>query len=141
VTLFHKDKEIHVSYIAYQGKSCKKYLWIFRDFLIEKHNLRIDRTTMTRGIIRNNMTACKSYLFGKGNVLIAGEACGIMEAIDPAMATGKAAGESILKSIETGRSALECYLKNELLLFEKELGEKTVERIRSDLGFYWYDRL
>ncbi len=139
--LFHKDGEIQVCYIAYQGKSCKKYLSKFRDFLIEKHNLRIDKTTMTRGIMRSNMLALKKYLFGKDNVLIAGEASGIMEAIDPALASGKAAGQSVLKSLETGKSALECYMNNELLLFEKENAEKTVERIRSDLGFFWYDKV
>jgi flavin-dependent dehydrogenase len=139
-TVFFKDERIFVTTTVRQGKSSKKYLWLFRDILKEKHGLRIKKTVGTRGGIKNDMTGTKNYVFGRGNVLIAGEANGIIEGINSAMNTGKAAGEAILESIKTGKSALECFIGNKLLIAEKERGENLQADLEAKLGYNLYRR-
>ncbi len=86
---------------------------------------------MTRGIILNDMPPTRNYNFGKGNVLITDAASGILrdgEGITSTLVTGKAAGESILRSIECGKIPIECYLEHELLRSERDRCEKVYER-------------
>jgi flavin-dependent dehydrogenase len=58
------------------------------------------------------MAATGNYFLGEGNVLLAGEAGGFNrcgEGITSALVTGRAAGESILRAVQSGRSALASY--------------------------------
>ena len=119
-----KRDVITVTTTVNEGNSSKKHLRTFREMLEKKHGLKIAKTVSTNGHVKNNMTAKFNYIFGKGNVLIAGEANGIMESIDGALITGKAAGNAILKGIESGKSAMECYIEDESLISERERGEK-----------------
>jgi flavin-dependent dehydrogenase len=119
-----KVDNITVTTTVNEDKPSRKYLGIFKELLERKHGLKITKTVSTTGHVKNNMTDKNNYIFGKGNVLIAGEANGLMESIDAALITGKAAGNAVLKSIESGKSALECYIENESLIFERERGEK-----------------
>jgi flavin-dependent dehydrogenase len=142
-TVFHKDKEIHVTTGVKQGKYSKRYLKRLVEVLKEKHGLIIDRILTKRGIVLNDMIGMNNYIFGKGNVLITGEAAGILrggEGITSALITGKSAGESILRSIKTGKTALECYEEHELLISEREKCEQVLKDLEAFLGFNWYRR-
>jgi menaquinone-9 beta-reductase len=131
---FIKDKRISAVTTVRQGESSKKHLWRFRDILREKYGLRVEKVVETQGTIKNDMTVKKKYVFGRGNVLIAGEANGTIEGINSAMITGKAAGEAILKSIETGEPAIESLVKNDSLVCHKDRGEKIQEGFEAILG-------
>lgn len=123
-SVVQKRGNITLTTTVNEDKSSKKYLWIFKEMLESKHGLKITNTVSTTGHVKNNMTQMNNYIFGKGNILIAGEANGLMESIDAALITGKTAGTAILQSIESGKSALECFIKSESLISEKERGEK-----------------
>jgi flavin-dependent dehydrogenase len=58
------------------------------------------------------MSATENFCLGRGNVLLAGEAGGFNrcgEGITSALLSGRAAGECILRSAESGRTASEFY--------------------------------
>lgn len=139
-TVFSKDERIFVTTTVKQGKSAKQYLWKFRDLLIEKHGLNVKEIAGTRGCMKNDMTGKRTYSFGKGNVLIAGDANGVIEGINSAMNTGKTAGQAILESVKTGVPALECYVGKELLLAEQARGEMMLTGLESKLGYNLYCR-
>ncbi len=111
-TVFHKDGMIVVTTGAKKGESVKDYFAKYVQFLKDKHGLAIDKTVKSSGCILHDMSATNNYLLGRGNILLAGEAGGFnrcAEGITAALITGWAAGESILKSIETGSQACVFY--------------------------------
>lgn len=58
------------------------------------------------------MSATDNFYFGQGNILLVGEAGGFnrcSEGISSPLIMGKAAGEAILKSMESGQPALQYY--------------------------------
>jgi len=55
-SVLNKDNIIHVTTGAKQGESSKKYLKRLVEILKGKHGLKINRTTMKRGIVLNDMT-------------------------------------------------------------------------------------
>ncbi|MDB4433286.1 hypothetical protein N9166_00940, partial [bacterium] len=60
----------------------------------------------------HDMAATGNYFLGEGNVLLAGEAGGFNrcgEGITSALVTGRAAGECILRAVESGRPAFAYY--------------------------------
>ncbi len=64
------------------------------------------------GCAVHDMAATGNYFLGDGNVLLAGEAGGFnrcAEGITPALVTGRAAGECIVRAFESGRSAFASY--------------------------------
>jgi menaquinone-9 beta-reductase len=137
---FIKDKLVSAVTTVRQGKSSKKHLWQFRDILKEKYGLSVKRVVRTQGTIKNDMMVKRKYVFGRGNVLLAGEANGTIEGINAAMITGKAAGEAILKSIETGEPAIESLVKNDSLVCHKDRGEKIQEGFEAILGHSFFLR-
>jgi len=142
-TVFHKDMQIHVTTGCKQGKSPKEYQRRLVEHVSSKHGLKIDRTTIKRGIVLNDMVGRKNYIFGKDNVLITGEAAGMLrgaEGITSAMTTGKAAGESIVRSIEPAKTAFECFLEHEMLISEIEHCEQVLRDLEAAVGFNWYTR-
>jgi len=111
--VFLKDGRIVVTNGCGQGKPVKEYFDALRGHLQERHSLVIDETAASYGCVVHDMPAVDNFLTGKENVLLVGEAGGFnrcAEGITSALITGKAAGESILKSIQTGEYASEIYL-------------------------------
>jgi flavin-dependent dehydrogenase len=111
-TIFHKDGVITVVTGAAKGESAKSYFQVFRDHLEREHGLRVKETVSRHGIVLNDMSATENYCLGEGRILLAGEAAGFLrsaEGITPALISGQAASESILKSVESGRPAMDFY--------------------------------
>ena len=89
-------------------KTFKEHVGVLRD----KYGLVIDEQVMSSGCALHDMAATDNYYLGESNVLLVGEAGGFNrcgEGITSALITGKAAGQSILKSIDSGRPAMEFY--------------------------------
>jgi flavin-dependent dehydrogenase len=108
----HKDDMIIAVTGAEQKESAKELFREFRRFLEERHRLKVKETVKTHACVLHDMSATDNYFLGTDNILLVGEAGGFnraAEGITPALITGKAAGESILKSIETGEPALSFY--------------------------------
>jgi flavin-dependent dehydrogenase len=142
-TVFHKDKEMHVTTGVRQGESPKQFLKQFVDHLKEKHGLKIDKTTMTRGIVLNDMTATKNYHPGNGNIVLCGEAAGMLrggEGITSALITGKAAGESILTSMDTGKAPAAVFSTHEAYKSEIQQCELVHATGESVLGYNIFTR-
>jgi menaquinone-9 beta-reductase len=117
-SLLHKDSNIHLTVSNSKEETAKNSLNRFVKFLIDKHGLKIEKTTMTRGIVMNDMPYRENYLLGDENVLLVGEAAGFVRALDGitgALVSGKAAGESILESIKSGRTPIAHYSEHELV--------------------------
>jgi flavin-dependent dehydrogenase len=111
-TLIHKDGMIIAVTGAEQKESAKEYFARFRKFLEERHRLKVEETVKSHACVLHDMSATDNYFLGDRNILLVGEAGGFnraAEGITPALITGKVAGESILKSIETGEPALSFY--------------------------------
>ncbi len=111
-TVFHKDGVIVVVTGASEGESVKDYFAKYVQLLKDKNGLVIDRIVKSGGCVLHDMSATNNYLLGAGNILLAGEAGGFnrcAEGITAALVTGWAAGESVLKSIETGAQACGFY--------------------------------
>ena len=110
--VIHKDDMIVAVTGAEQKESTKEYFAKFRKFLEERHRLKVDKTVMSHACVLHDMSATDNFFLGVRNVLLVGEAGGFnraAEGITSALITGKAAGESILKSIKTGEPAFTFY--------------------------------
>jgi flavin-dependent dehydrogenase len=103
--------------------------------------LKIAEVIERHGIVLNDMSANENYYLGEGNILLAGEAAGFMrsaEGISPALITGKAAGEAIIKSMESGRPAMDFYPP--ATASEKEAC-RMIHKLNEDLaGFNMFTR-
>jgi flavin-dependent dehydrogenase len=111
-TVFHKDGRIIAVTGTRQGESVKECFGRFTAYLEETHGLVIEKTVEQYGCALHDMSATENYCLGEGNVLLAGEAGGFNrcgEGITSALVTGRAAGECILRSLDSGRSAFESY--------------------------------
>ncbi|MBU0733500.1 MAG: NAD(P)/FAD-dependent oxidoreductase [Proteobacteria bacterium] len=127
--VFQKDSRIIVTNGCSQQEPVKKYFYAFCGYLEERHSLVIDETVASYGCVVHDMPATDNFLTGKENVLLVGEAGGFnrcAEGITSALITGKAAGESILKSIQTGENASEIYLV---------AAKQEIERCKRAYGF------
>jgi flavin-dependent dehydrogenase len=110
--VIHKDGMIIAVTGAERTESAKEYFRKFREFLEQRHRLSVKETVKTHACVLHDMSATDNFFLGDGNTLLVGEAGGFnrcAEGITSALITGKAAGESILKSIETGEPALSFY--------------------------------
>jgi flavin-dependent dehydrogenase len=111
-TVFHKDANIIVVTGTRQGEPVKECFRRFTTFLEERHGLAIEKRVERSGCVVHDMSATNNYCLGEENVLLAGEAGGFNrcgEGITSALVTGRAAGESILRAVESGRSAFTSY--------------------------------
>ncbi len=111
-TVIHKDGMIVAVTGAKQEESVKDLFEEFRKFLEERHRLKVQETVKSHACVIHDMSATDNYFLGVRNVLLVGEAGGFnraAEGITPALITGRAAGESILKSVESGEPALTFY--------------------------------
>jgi flavin-dependent dehydrogenase len=142
-TVFHKDNEMHVTTGVRQGEMPRQFLKHFVDHLKEIHGLKIDKTTMTRGIVLNDMTATKNYHPGNGDIILCGEAAGMLrggEGITSALITGKAAGESILAGMDTGKAPAAVFSTHEAYKSEIQQCEMVHETAESVLGYNIFTR-
>jgi flavin-dependent dehydrogenase len=111
-TVFHKDGNIIAVTGTRQGEPVKELFKAFIAHLEERHGLVVERIVKRCGCSVHDMAATDNYRLGEGNVLLAGEAGGFNrcgEGITSAVLTGRAAGESVLRAIESGRSAFASY--------------------------------
>jgi len=90
----------------------KQYFTSLVNHLKTHHGLKIKARVSSGGCVIHDMAATNNFLTGKGNILFAGEAGGFNRAAEgftPALITGKAAAEAILKSMDTGQPPLSYY--------------------------------
>ena len=95
-----------------QGDPVKQCFKRFTAHLQERHGLVIEKREARYGCSVHDMSATSNYCLGAGNLLLAGEAGGFNrcgEGITSALISGRAAGESILRSLESGGSAFAFY--------------------------------
>ncbi len=112
-TVFHKEGKIIVVTGTRQGaepvRECFKN---FVAHLEERHGLVIEERVEQTGCGVHDMSATNNYCLGEGNVLLAGEAGGFNrcgEGITSALVSGQAAGESILRAVDSGGPAFATY--------------------------------
>jgi len=111
-TVFHKDGHIIAVTGTRQGESVKKCFGRFTAYLEGRHGLAIERRVERCGCAVHDMSATDNYCLGEGNVLLAGEAGGFNrcgEGITSALVTGRAAGECILRAVDSGGFAFASY--------------------------------
>ena len=111
-TVFHKDGKIIAVTGTRQGEPVKDCFKRFTAHLQEKHGLLIEKRVERFGCSVHDMSATGNYCLGEGNLLLAGEAGGFNrcgEGITSALLSGRAAGECIVSSVESGRPAFEFY--------------------------------
>jgi flavin-dependent dehydrogenase len=111
-TVFHKDGNIIAVTGTRKGEPVKECFRRFTAHLEEKHGLVIEKRVEQTGCSVHDMSATGNYCLGEGNVLLAGEAGGFNrcgEGITSALLTGRAAGECVLRSADSGRPAFEFY--------------------------------
>lgn len=115
-SVFHKDGKIIVVTGAKQPEPVKDYFQELVKYLKQSHGFVIREKLANYGCVLHDMSATNNFYLGDGNVLLAGEAGGFSralgEGISSAFVTGKASGEAILKSMESGRPALDHYKEN-----------------------------
>ena len=131
-SLLHKNGIIHLTVGGNQEQSCKKLFKVFRECLEEKRGLKIQAMVVTRGIVMNTMPYRSNYALGIGNTLLIGEAAGFVRGLDgiaSALVTGKAAGESILKSCANGLPAIGYYDVHGEIISEKKICEEAHRRL------------
>jgi flavin-dependent dehydrogenase len=139
--LLFRDNQIIATTRGRKPDSAKDYFCEFANYLREKHGLRVQKRVARQGCVIHDMPATNTFLTGKGKVLLAGEAGGFIhsgEGISSALITGKAAGESILKSMDTGESPLGFYEK----AVAQEITEckKAIKFMEKTFGVNPFDR-
>ncbi len=109
-----------------KGKKIRPFLSRYTEFLENKFNLKCGRLVRKSGCLGNNMCPEGRFYLGKGNVLLAGEAAGFLnafgEGISCALSTGLFVAEAISKGIKSNNNALELYTE----LTKRERRETTV---------------
>ena len=83
------------------------------EFLMKNFGLKITRELATEGCMANTMTAFNRFFPGRGRVLMAGDAMGLMhqggEGISCALASGGYAAEAVARAVNGGDDALKVY--------------------------------
>jgi len=85
-------------------------------YLEEKHGVRLSPTDEREGSVNNfGLSLTNRYVFGKGNVLVTGQAAGflnmIAEGMSCALHSGAIAGESVVNAFRYGTPVQETYRK------------------------------
>jgi flavin-dependent dehydrogenase len=140
-TVFHDEGRIQVVTGVQQEESVREYFQAFRAHLEERHGLVVKEKVFSHGIVLTDMSAQKNYCLGSGNLLLAGEAGGFLrggEGITSSLTSGKAAGEAVLASVESGKPAIEHF--RGLASVELRICEMVHERLEGALGFNIFKR-
>ena len=114
--LTFKDAFLLIGTAVLRGHKLKPYYPRLLAMLRKRFGLRIpERPEMIHGCLGNGMAPLHRFFLGRGRILVAGEAAGFLhmggEGISAALATGAAAGESVVRATwEPGRrNPLEAY--------------------------------
>ena len=140
-TVFHDEGRVQLVTGAHQEESVREYFQAYRSHLESKHGLVVKEKVSSHGIVLTDMSAQKKYCLGSDNLLLVGEAGGFLrggEGITSALTSGKAAGEAILASVESGKPAIEHF--RELASEELRICEMVHEKLEAALGFNVFKR-
>jgi flavin-dependent dehydrogenase len=96
-----------------QGKNIKENIGKLIDLLEKDHNTKVGRFVRQEGCIINNMFVTGNFHQGRGRILLAGEAAGLLHmngaGIDTSLDSGYRAGEAVAEALKTGIDAWEIY--------------------------------
>jgi flavin-dependent dehydrogenase len=135
-TVFHKDGKIVVVTGVQQRESVREYFEAFRSHLERDHGLEVKSEASRHGIVLTDMSARKNYCLGKDRLLLAGEAGGFLrggEGITSSLISGKAAGEAVVESANSGRPAIDHF--RDLASEEMETCNRVHVALSEALGF------
>ena len=112
--LGYHDELMQVGVSSTKGSDIKTSLRKFIDFMASRYGLAVNKTVRKAGCVQNNMGPSGQFVFGEGNILLAGEAAGLLnmasEGITPALASGRIAGDAIVESMRGNVAAIDVYL-------------------------------
>jgi flavin-dependent dehydrogenase len=140
-TVFHDEGRVQVVTGVHQPESVRDYFKAYRSHLESRHGLVVKEKIASHGIALTDMSAQKNYCLGSNNLMLVGEAGGFLrggEGITSALTSGKAAGEAVLASVESGKPAIGHF--RELASEELAICEMVHEKIESALGFNVFKR-
>jgi flavin-dependent dehydrogenase len=140
-TVFHKDDKVVVVTGVRQRESVKDYFATFRSHLEKDHGLIVKSEVARHGIVLTDMSAKENYCLGSDHLLLAGEAGGFLrggEGITSSLVSGKAAGEAVLESAETGKPAVEHF--RDLAFEEMETCKRVHANLSGAMGFNVFTR-
>ncbi|UCD85885.1 MAG: NAD(P)/FAD-dependent oxidoreductase [Deltaproteobacteria bacterium] len=107
-----KDDQIIVGLASPLEEKWEPKFELLLNYLKKNFGLEIKRELATEGCLANLMTPLNRFFPGRGRVLIAGEAMGLMhqgdEGISCALASGGIAGEAVIRGVK-GEDALAVY--------------------------------
>ena len=110
-----KDDQVIVGLACPVGEQFAPKFERLLEFLMRDFGLNIRRELATEGCLANLMTPLNRFFPGRGRVLVAGEAMGLMhqgdEGISCALASGGLAGEAVVRAVTKGEKALAVYKK------------------------------
>ena len=133
--LGYHDELMQLGISAKKGHNIKAAFRKFHDFMKARHGFTGDKAIRTAGCAQNNMGSSGQFVFGNGNVLLAGEAAGFLnmasEGVSPALASGYIAGDAILESMRRNINAVDAYLPR--IEVEKQ---KTIESHKLAKSFF-----
>lgn len=97
-----------------KGGNFNQYHQKVVDYLAEKHGVKLGPPLEPEGCVENfGPSLINRYIFGKGNVLITGQAAGFLnmmaEGMSVALHSGAIAGESVIEALQQNRPAQEMY--------------------------------
>jgi flavin-dependent dehydrogenase len=140
-TVFHDEGRIQLVTGAHRQEPVREYFQAFRSHLEAKHGLVVKEMLASHSICLTDMSAQKNYCLGSEDLLLVGEAGGFLrggEGITSALTSGKAAGEAILESVESGKPAVEHF--RELASDELRICEMVHAKLEAALGFNVFKR-
>jgi flavin-dependent dehydrogenase len=134
--LYIKDDTIQFANGIMQGSKIEPYIENFINYLKVNHGFKPKKRIFKGGCIMAAMSVINKFYFGEGNVLLTGEAAGFLnligEGISSAITTGYIAGEAVLKSMSSNKTALDEYVP--LIDKEREITLKSIE-LGKQFGF------
>jgi len=108
-----KDDQIIIGLGLMHGEKFNPKFNLFLDLLRRRFGLRIKRELATESCLVNTMAPLNRFFPGRGRVLMAGDAMGLMHqghcSISCALASGGYAGRALAESMEKGIDALARY--------------------------------
>lgn len=108
-----KDDQIVIGLAMVKGQNFSTRFQRFVEFLKRHLGLEIKRELAQEACLSNTMTPLNRFFPGRGRVLMAGDAMGLMhqggEGISCALASGGYAAQAVIEALETGVDALSRY--------------------------------
>lgn len=129
-----KDGQIIIGLAMLHGQQFRPRFDLLVEFLKKNFRLRLGRELATEACLANTMTPLNRFFPGRGRVLLAGDAMGLMhqggEGISCALASGGLAGEAVAKALEQGADALAEYKRRVRPEMETALDQFNPLRMR-----------